>query len=252
MKAKDIMNYLESYFPLDLQMDFDCCGLQVGNSNQEVKKVYLALNADNESLQACIDEGCQMLITHHPFLLEKIKSLDFDNHQGCFVEKAIKHDIVVYSLHTCLDRGKDGISMNDWLINKLDVCNVECYDKYEIGKKAILNKEMNGLDFVSKVKEVYNLEQIKYTRNTNKQIKTVAICGGSGAEDLDFLANEVDCFITGDSKYRHAKYAIDNDCLLIDAGHHLEVIFEKEIAKLLNNLAIEIKIHHSKDYYNYN
>ena len=48
MKAYEIMNHLEKYFPLNLQMDFDCCGLQIGSREKEVKKVYIALNADNE------------------------------------------------------------------------------------------------------------------------------------------------------------------------------------------------------------
>lgn len=74
MKAYEIMNHLEKYFPLNLQMDFDCCGLQIGSREKEVKKVYIALNADNETLQACIENNCQMLITHHPFLLEKKKT----------------------------------------------------------------------------------------------------------------------------------------------------------------------------------
>ncbi len=38
MKAYEIINYLENYFPLELQMDFDCCGLQIGNKNKEIKK----------------------------------------------------------------------------------------------------------------------------------------------------------------------------------------------------------------------
>ena len=232
MKAYEIMNHLEKYFPLNLQMDFDCCGLQIGSREKEVKKVYIALNADNETLQACIENNCQMLITHHPFLLEKIKNLDTSLHQGKFISTAMKHDIVVYSLHTCLDRGQNGISMNDWLIQKLGVHDVACYDHYEVGKKAILNEAINGKDFIEKVKDIFHIEHLKYSKNTNKMIHTIAICGGSAADDLEILADQVDCYITGDTKYRHAKYAIDHDCLLIDSGHHLEVIIEEKLPEL--------------------
>lgn len=163
----------------------------------------------------------------------------------------MRHDIVVYSLHTCLDRGQNGISMNDWLVNQLGVHDVECYDHYEVGKKAILNQPMEGHTFIKKVKEIFHLEHVKYSKNTNKIIEKIAICGGSAADDLEILADQVDCYITGDSKYRHAKYAIDHDCLLIDPGHHLEVIFEKELQKLLDNLPIDTQIHESKDYFKY-
>ena len=238
-------------FPLNLQMDFDCCGLQIGSREKEVKKVYIALNADNETLQACIENNCQMLITHHPFLLEKIKNLDTSLHQGKFIERAIKHGIVVYSLHTCLDRGQNGISMNDWLIQKLGVHDVACYDHYEVGKKATLNQAMEGQDFIEYVKDKFHLQHLKYSKNTNKMIHTIAICGGSAADDLEILTGQVDCYITGDTKYRHAKYAIDHDCLLIDPGHHLEVIIEEKLPELLEDLPIQIQIHESLDYFKY-
>lgn len=251
MKANKIMEYLEGYFPLSLQMDFDRCGLQIGNKQTEVNKVYIALNADNETLQHCIDEQCQMLITHHPFLLEELVNIDLENHQGKFIENVIKNNIVVYSLHTCLDRGKNHISMNDWLINQLPVENVQCYDRHEIGKKAILKEPMKAKDFVDYIKDVYHLSYVRCSNNEDKMIQSIAICGGSAADDLEVLAGEVDCFITGDSKYRHAKYAIDHDIFLIDANHHLEVIFEEELAKLLKELPLEVDVHHSLDYFKY-
>ena len=82
-------------------------------------------------------------------------------------------------------------------------------------------------------------------------IHTIAICGGSAADDLDILTGQVDCYITGDTKYRHAKYAIDYDCLLIDPGHHLEVIIEEKLPELLEDLPIQIQIHESLDYFKY-
>lgn len=249
MKAYEIMNHLESYFPLHLQMDFDKCGLQIGDKNQEISQIFVALNADNDTLQQCIDHHCQMLITHHPFLLEKIDTIDFHQHQGAFIQKAIANHIVVYSLHTCLDRGQNGISMNDWLIEKLNVSDIECYDELQIGKKGLLKQPMTGAQFVRYVKEVFDLPMVKYSHLDDKKIASVAICGGSAADDLEIVKDQVDCYITGDTKYRHAKYAIDHDCLLIDVGHHLEVIFETKLPELLADLPVKIITADSQDYY---
>ncbi len=41
MKAYEIMNHLEKYFPLNLQMDFDCCGLQIEVEKRKLKKFIL-------------------------------------------------------------------------------------------------------------------------------------------------------------------------------------------------------------------
>ena len=48
MNAVKIINYLESIFPLNLQMSWDKCGIQVGDCNQQVTSIMVALNADIE------------------------------------------------------------------------------------------------------------------------------------------------------------------------------------------------------------
>lgn len=249
MKAYKIMEYLENYFPLDLQLPWDKCGIQIGDKNQDVSKVMISLNADLQSLQKAIDNECQMLITHHPFLLEKIDNLSHDGHHGKFVYLATINNIVVYSLHTCLDQGKDGISMNDWLINKLNVCNVRCYDDIKVGKQAELLEPCMTNELVKRIRQTYNLP-VKYA-GKEKEITSIAICGGSGSDDIEYLAGKVDAFITGDTKHRHAKYAIDHDIVLIDVPHHVEVIMEEEVKNLLASLDVEVMCANLEDYYCY-
>ena len=119
------------------------------------------------------------------------------------------------------------------------------WDKYQKISK------LKETDFIEYVKDKFHLQHLKYSKNTNKMIHTIAICGGSAADDLEILTGQVDCYITGDTKYRHAKYAIDHDCLLIDPGHHLEVIIEEKLPELLEDLPIQIQIHESLDYFKY-
>lgn len=249
MIAYDIISYLENYFPLNLQQPWDKCGIQIGDAYQEINRVMISLNADLQSLQLAIDNNCQMLITHHPFFLEKIDNLSFDNHHGKFVQLAINNNIIVYSLHTCLDQGKNGISMNDWLINELDVHDVKCYDDIQVGKQAILNNPCLTSELVLRIKNKFNLP-VKYA-GKEKMISSIAICGGSGAEDVEHLAGKVDAYITGDTKHRHAKYAIDHGIVLIDVPHHIEVIMEKKVKDLLKDKDIEVLISNIKDYYIY-
>ncbi|MDD8048738.1 MAG: Nif3-like dinuclear metal center hexameric protein [Thomasclavelia sp.] len=251
MKAYKITDYLEQYFPLNLQLDWDKCGLQIGDKNQEVTKILVALNADNESIDNAISNNCNMLITHHPFLLEPIENVDTNKATGSFIKKAIDNNIVVYSLHTCLDIGQNGISMNDWLINCFDVKDVQCFDIDNCGKMATLNTPLNGNEFIDVVKESLNVKNVKYSNNTNCKISKIAVLGGSGADYLEELNSKVDAFITGDTKHRHAKWAIDNGILLIDVNHHVEVIMENKVKDLLSKLDVEVMINDSKDYFNY-
>lgn len=52
-------------------------------------------------------------------------------------------------------------------------------------------------------------------------IRTVAVCGGSGASFLPDLAKEgIDAFITGDAKHNDFLDSIDYDISLLAAGHY--------------------------------
>ena len=140
--------------------------------------------------------------------------------------------------------------MNDWLLQALGVQGSHRYDLSGIGKKGQLQPSITVDAFIAQVKMAFDVPIIRYSRHTKKSIASVAICGGSGADDITSVVGQVDCFIPGDTKYRHMKYAKEHDILLLDVGHHAEVIMEKKIAELLEGL-IPTVVASSEDYYQY-
>lgn len=246
MKAKQIIDIIEKYYPLSLQEEWDKCGLQIGNKEQDVRKIMIALNADNDTLNEAIEKGCDMLITHHPFLLEAIVNVDKDDYMGQFIYNAILHNVVVYSSHTALDR----VSMNKWLLEEIGVSDIQS-GVDGITHYASLNQPMSMQDFINHVQDVYKLEHFKYAGKVD-EVKTVAICGGSGADFLVDYYNKVDAYITGDTKYRHAKNAVDHHILLIDVNHHIENIMISKLKEVLEKeVNVEIIEGSSPDYYHY-
>jgi dinuclear metal center protein, YbgI/SA1388 family len=247
MKVRDIIEVMEQHYPLEIQEEWDKCGLQIGDKNSDVNKIIIALNADRQTLKEAIDHQCQMLITHHPFLLDPIHNIDRDHFMGSFIYDAILNNIAVYSSHTSLDK----VSMNNWLIEKLNVENIEDGEDSGVSKIADLKAEMSKNEFISLVKNAYGLQHIKYAGHVDK-IKRVAICGGSGADFIEEFYGKADAYITGDTKYRHAKNAFDNDILLIDIGHHAEKIMVSKLKEELDKVIdIEIIESQSEDYYSY-
>lgn len=247
MKASEIIAVMEKHFPLSLQEKWDKCGLQIGDVNQEVNKIMIALNADNDVLNAAIAQNCDMLITHHPFLLDKIDNIDRDHFMGQFIFNAIKNNIVVYSSHTAMDKAK----MNDWLIEELGVYDVCVGDATGISRIASLNSPMKQDEFIEYVKTVFHLEHLKFAGNV-EMVSKVALCGGSGADFLEEFYGKADTYITGDSKYRHAKNAHDHNILLIDVNHHVESIMVSKLKELLEKeVNVEIVEEHFADYYHY-
>ena len=85
-----------------------------------------------------------------------------------------------------------------------------------------------------------------------EKVEKVAICGGSGADFIENFYGKVDAYLTGDTKYRHAKNAVDNHLLLVDIHHHAEKIMVSKLKQLLDKeLDVEIIEGSSSDYYTY-
>jgi dinuclear metal center YbgI/SA1388 family protein len=111
MNCIDIIDRIEDWAPREIAWDRDNAGLQVGSADREVKKILLTLDLTEPSLDEAIKENCNLIITHHPLLFTPIKKIDTQNNQtGKLIEKLIKNDITLYSVHTNLDFAKDGVS----------------------------------------------------------------------------------------------------------------------------------------------
>lgn len=73
--------------------------------------------------------------------------------------------------------------------------------------------------FLAHLKKTFNCDSIRYTSSIGKQIKRVAICGGSGSFLLKrAIQSQADIFITGDFKY-HEFFDADNQIVIADIGH---------------------------------
>ena len=102
------------------------------------------------------------------------------------------------------------------------------------GMVGILTSEMDELSFLNHVKSTFKVPFIKHTQKTGKNIKKVAICGGSGQFLLKHaLKTGANAFITSDFKY-HQFFDVENGLLLIDTGHFESEQFTPEIFYEIN------------------
>ena len=70
---------------------------------------------------------------------------------------------------------------------------------------------------------------IRHTKLVKKQIKRVAICGGSGSFLLsNAICTKADIFITADFKY-HEFFDAENDIIIADIGHFESEQFTKDL-----------------------
>lgn len=103
MKIKDLTDYIASIAPLVYQESYDNAGLIVGDSNQELTGVLIALDCIESVVDEAIAKKCNLILAHHPIVFGGLKSFTGKNYVERVVIKAIKNDIAIYAAHTNLD-----------------------------------------------------------------------------------------------------------------------------------------------------
>lgn len=109
---------------------------------------------------------------------------------------------------------------------------------FRIGSGMIgeLENIEDELAFLKRIKKVLGSGTIRHSRFLNRDIKKVALCGGSGSFLIDDAkAAGAHIFVTGDVKY-HQFFDADGKIVIADVGHYESEQFTKE---LLHQLVVE-------------
>lgn len=92
-----------------------------------------------------------------------------------------------------------------------------------------LAEPMSEQEFLYLLKDVFQLSTIQHTKMQNKEIRDVAICGGSGAFLIpNAIGYGADAFVTGEARYNDF-YDVEDRILLAVVGHYESEICTKDI-----------------------
>ncbi|MBI4855659.1 MAG: Nif3-like dinuclear metal center hexameric protein [Acetobacterium woodii] len=122
VKLNKIIQSIEAIAPEKLAEDWDNVGLQVGSRQQLVNKILLTLDISAEVVKEAVTKKADLIIAHHPFIFNGLKTLSSDWEKGQLIEQLIKNDIAVYVAHTNLDKAETGL--NYYLAELLGLENI--------------------------------------------------------------------------------------------------------------------------------
>ena len=105
MKIKDLITKLHQFAPPKLAYEWDNVGFQIGNPEQEVKRVLLTLDVTPKAIDKAIQQDVQLIISHHPFIFRAIKKVT-----NPLIIKLIENKIGVLCAHTNLDIISNGVN----------------------------------------------------------------------------------------------------------------------------------------------
>ena len=110
MKISEVISLIEEIAPLPLQEEYDNAGMQVGDKSREATGALLCIDVTEDIIDEAIQQGLNLVISHHPLLFKGLKSITGRDYIERIVVKAIKNDIAIYSAHTNLDNAFGGVN----------------------------------------------------------------------------------------------------------------------------------------------
>ena len=121
MKVKDVINYLDSIAPRQLQEHYDNAGLIIGSEDETVNGVLVCLDCVESVIDEAVKNNCNLIVAHHPIVFSGLKKINGANYIERTVIKAIKNNVNIYAIHTNLDNVIDGV--NGKIADKLNLLN---------------------------------------------------------------------------------------------------------------------------------
>lgn len=213
MTANDVYMAIDAAANFSLAMEFDNAGFLVGDPNETVRGVLVALDVTDAVLEEAVSRGANLIVTHHPVIFHPMKRVTADT----LVWKLIRAGISVICAHTNLDIAAGGV--NDLLAENLALRDVTTLPPDGMARVGTLERGMTPPEFAYYVKRMLDANAVRYC-DGGRAIERVAVCGGSGGSFLaEVAASGAQAFVTGDVKHDVMLEAVRLGVTLIDAGH---------------------------------
>ena len=119
----EVIGHLQFLAPLPYQESYDNAGLITGSPSWSVKGILVTLDCTESVVDEAIQNGCNLIVAHHPILFRPIKKITGSNYVERTVIKAIKNDIAIYAIHTNLDNVQQGV--NKMIADTLGLINTK-------------------------------------------------------------------------------------------------------------------------------
>ncbi|HEY0812727.1 MAG TPA: Nif3-like dinuclear metal center hexameric protein [Pseudonocardia sp.] len=110
MNVGDAIAALERAYPPELAAEWDAVGLVCGDPAEPLRSVLVAVDPAPETVDEAIDDGVQLLVTHHPLLLRGVHGVGADTPKGALVHRLVRGGTALFTAHTNADSADPGVS----------------------------------------------------------------------------------------------------------------------------------------------
>lgn len=236
----DIVEIANRLFPFEIAEPWDNCGIQIGDPTRRVNSIAFSLDATPQTVKFAADSSCELLVTHHPVLLEPFRNIVADSLFGRTLLDAARKGVDILSLHTNLDAAAGGL--NDQLTDKLGLQNVTTSVSAQCARVGRLPIATTVFGLAHKIAKDLEISHVRVISEKDGEVRKLFLAAGSGMSYLgEALRQNADVMVTGDVRYHAAREALEMGMPVIDAGHYglekgavelLSSAFETEFSRL--------------------
>ncbi|ROZ61856.1 Nif3-like dinuclear metal center hexameric protein [Kocuria soli] len=228
-----VVEVADALWPFRSQESWDASELVVGRPYAPVRRILVAVDPVSSVVQEAVDLDVDLLLTHHPLMLGGQSSVAADHYKGRLVHELIENRIGLLACHTNADSAESGVS--EVLIQACGVSRARPLQPLAedpatgLGRIGGLDEPVTLEDLARHLAAVVppTAQGVRVAGPKDREIRTVAVCGGAGGSLLDDVAaTEADVYVTADLRHHPvseareaAMHGGDDGLCLIDLSH---------------------------------
>lgn len=216
---KQVVDVLETLYPLRYAESWDHPGLIVGDLSAPVRRIEFAADPTMEVVRQAIERGTDLLVCHHPLLFRSVHEVSGLGVHGDIVRRLSQAGCALWVGHTNADAAYRGTGMAAadlfGLVDQRPLVPIDdptAAHPVGLGRVGSLPEPMTLETFARRVADVLPHTElgVQVCGPLDATVRTVAVLPGSGDSLFDEVrAAGVDVYVTSDLRHHPATDAIE-------------------------------------------
>ena len=222
LTVKQILSVVDAIAPFAAAEEWDRCGLRLGDEDAHVSRIAVVLDASEKAVQTAYNNGCELMIAHHPLLFRPAEDLVCNRSDTKVAQKAFRLGVNIVACHTNFDNAVGGV--NQTLAQKAGLSEIAPLvpsavdDAFGMGAIGCV-EAVQSVDLCEQLARAWRLSGYRFL-GENRCIEKVALCGGAGGEFWKTAREqEATLYATADMRYHECLEALDAGMNLMLCDH---------------------------------
>lgn len=220
MILKELCAYYETLLGISAIPDISLNGLQVGNTEAEIRTVAFAVDAAFETIEKAADADADLLFVHHGIFWGKAYAVTGSVYRR--FETLIRRPMALFAAHLPLDLHPT-LGNNAQIASQLGLTSREPFGEYKglkIGYKGVFPQPRTIDDILASL-SLSRSDCLKVYDFGKEKIASAAVVSGGAVDELSQAVDEnLDLYITGDAGHEVYHFCKESKINMLSIGHY--------------------------------